>query len=195
MTLPKRDLGQLAQLFYARGLVLVLLASVAVRWPETTLLPALGVGTVVLTALGVFELGMATGSSASKRLKRLLLTHALLSIGFAALGAVAWFASPATMVAWSATWLLLQATLAVAAAGEMPHIRYARGSLLVLSAIDLAAAFVTATYALGALLPLLYAGTLYVWAYGAAQITGGLWLRRHARELMGVASGPPPVRA
>lgn len=183
MTRDERDLGQLAQLSYVRGLTLVLLASVAVRWPDRTLLPALAIGAVVLTALGIFELVTVAGSATPARMKRLLLAQALLSIGFAALGVVAWLASVATMVALSAAWLLAQATLAVAAAGEMPHIRYARGSLLVLAAFDLIAAFVTATYALGTLLPLLYVGTLYVWASGAGQIAVGLWVRRHVHEL------------
>ena len=183
--IPPHDLSRASLILFVRGFLLVMLASVAIRWPEETLLNAVVVGGVVLAAIGVIEIPFALLSHVRRSTRALLLAHAILSIAFGAVGAAAHAASVEMTVATSAIWLLLQALFALALLHVTPRAGSARFTVFGWLAANVVAAMLLMTYARATITPLLYYGALYAWGYGALQVSVALWIRRH-RQLVAV---------
>jgi hypothetical protein len=179
--IPLRELSRAAAVLFVRGFLLVMLASVAVRWPEETLITAVGTAGLVLAALGLIEIPVAIVSHVRGSTRTLMLAHAILSIAFGAVGTAASVASVEMTVAASTIWLLLQAVFALGLLHVTPQPGLSRLPVFGWVAVNVVLAMLVMTYRRNSIAPLLYAGTLYAWAYGAVQIGVALWIRRHVR--------------
>ena len=183
MTGQTPDLSRASVVLFFRGFLLLMLASIAVRWPEETLVNAVVTAGGVVSLLGVLEIVVALLTHARRATRSLIVGHALLSIAFGAVAVAASVASVRMTVAAATVWLLLHAAFALALMHATPPVGVARFAVFGWVGANLVGAMLVMTYSRPTVVPLLYYGALYAWAYGFVQISVAMWLRRHVRQL------------
>lgn len=189
-SVPSTELSHASLVLFVRGFAVLLLASIAVRWPEETLLGAMVTASSVVAVLGVFELAFAVVSNATRGTRSMMILHALLSISFGAVTASALYDDVETTVSLAASWLLLHAVVTLAMLTITPAIGRVRAAIAFWAALNLTASFIVAVYSRADVLPLLYLGAVYAWLYGVVQIAVALWIRHHLRQLVRLGVAP-----
>jgi uncharacterized membrane protein HdeD (DUF308 family) len=180
MTQPSVELSRTSFVLYVRGLSLIALAAVGVRWPEQTALLAMVAAGAVAGTIGIFEVAAALASSEQLSSRMFSLGHGLVFIGF---GVVTAFIPVATVpnVLWLASaWLMLSAIYTVLLAARLSYLPRVPEALLLWGAITLGCmlviAFLPASFTI---LGLCYWGALYVAALGFIELGAARWINRH----------------
>ena len=163
-----------------RGLVMLVLGGVAVRWPESTIVPALLAGTAVLAASGVYEVTVALARRhRSPRWPVWLfdglacVAFALVTLGFPAL-------TMETAMRLIAAWFILYAAFCASLSVLLWPRRSAGVSLAIWSAMNLALGILALVMFKPGFTLVLYAGAAYAATFGAAQLIAGVWLRENS---------------
>jgi uncharacterized membrane protein HdeD (DUF308 family) len=175
------ELSRASLLLFLRGFLLVLFASVAIRWPEETLVTALTTAGVVVATLGVIEIGLAMVTATRRANRALMVAHAILSLGFGAVALSVGVYAVSTTIYLTLAWLLLQAAFALLLLHITPQVGPAKLAVFGWVSTNVVSAMLLMANVHASLTELLYFAALYAWAYGVAQISVALWIRRHLR--------------
>ena len=169
---------RLGGILLARGVPLLVLAAIAIRWPDETLGPAMTVAGGLAIALGILELVSAWSAHALPSIRWFLVGHAALSIAFGVLT----LATPAgafyVALGLAVVWLLGYATFLILLAARLWYFSRMRDALLGWAAVNTGVIIASVAATPPTMAMLEYAGALYTAAYGFVLIVAGEWARR-----------------
>lgn len=183
MPQPSVEMSRLSFVLSLRGVFLILLSAVAIRWPEPTLLIAMVLAGGVVGSLGIFEVAAASVSEALPSTRVFLLGHGLVSVAFGVLTATIPVVSMPAATALSLLWLLLYLTYTLLLTARLWYRHRVREALLLWSAITATCAVALAFFSLPTVNALLYAGALYSGILGVAQLVAAAWIHRGNQDL------------
>lgn len=169
---------RLSGVLMARGVPFVLLAAVAIRWPDETLRPAMMVAAGVAVALGVLEMTFAWGARVLPSVRWFLVGHAAVSVAFGVLTFVLPSATLYAGLGLAMLWLMAHATFAILLAARLWYFARMRNALLLWAAVNTAVIMACVTVTPPNTATLEYLGALYTATYGVALIVAGEWIRR-----------------
>lgn len=183
---------RLSGVLMARGVPFVLLAALAIRWPDETLRPAMMVTAGVAVALGVLEMTFAWSTHMVASVRWFLIGHAALSAGF---GLLTFLLPSATLyvgLALAMLWLLAHTTFAILLAARLWYFARMRNALLLWAAVNTAVIMGCVTLTPTSMAALEYVGALYTAMYGVVLIVAGEWARRGWMAVEGVVRRQTP---
>lgn len=169
---------RLSGVLMARGVPFILLAAIAIRWPELMLRPSMMVAAGIAIALSLLELTFAWGSRTVASVRWFLAGHAVLSVAF---GVLTFLLPSVTLfvgLALGMLWLLAHTTFAILLAARLWYFRRMRDALLLWAAVNTAVITGCATFMPPDVASLEYVGALYTAAYGFVLVVAGEWTRR-----------------
>lgn len=169
---------RLSGVLLARGVPFVILAAIAIRWPDETVRPAMAVAAGIAVALGLLELTFAWGSRLVASVRWFLLGHAALAVGFGLLTFLLPSATVFVGLALAMLWLLAHTTFAILLAARLWYFRRMRDALLLWAAVNTAVITGCVTFTPPNVPTLEYVGALYTAMYGLVLIVAGEWTRR-----------------
>ena len=174
----ERDFDRLATVLLIRGLVLLGLAAIALRWPDPLLVGTMRLMGAMALVLGIVELGMALAARALPSTRWFRIGHALTSIGFGALAPVVILVPLGQALGLTMLWLSLYAAYLVLLAARLWFFRRMRDALILWASVHVITVILCATTAPATIETLLLVGALYTTAMGAVTILAGRWMRR-----------------
>jgi uncharacterized membrane protein HdeD (DUF308 family) len=178
MSEPSVELSRLSFVLFLRGMFLILLSAVAIRWPAPALLIAMVAAGGVVGSLGIFEVAAASVSEALSSTRVFLLGHGLVSVAFGVLTATIPVVSVPAATTLSLVWLLLYLTYTLLLTARLWYRHRVREALLLWSAITATCAATIAFFSPPTVNALLYAGALYAGILGIAQLVAAAWIHR-----------------
>jgi uncharacterized membrane protein HdeD (DUF308 family) len=173
------ELSRTSAVLQLRGLFLIVLGGVALRWPEQMLVLAIVAAGGIAGSLGIFEIATAVASKSLPSSRMFYLGHGLVFAGFGILTASAPVASVRVATTLTIAWLLLYVVYIMLLAGRLWYLQPAREALILWAVINFGSAIAAARFPAHSTLGLLYWGALYVAVLGFAQIVAGAWISRH----------------
>jgi hypothetical protein len=188
MSEPSVEMSRLSFVLFLRGMFLILLSAVAIRWPEPTLLIAMVAAGGVVGSLGVFEVAAASVSETLPSTRVFLLGHGLVSVAFGVLTATIPVVSVPAATTLSLVWLLLYLTYTLLLTARLWYRHRVREALLLWSVITATCAVAIAFFSPPTANALLYAGALYSGMLGVAQLVAAAWIHRGNQALTDRAS-------
>src|SRR5688572_20416649 len=177
----ERDRDRLATALLIRGLVLLGLAAIALRWPDPLLVGTMRLMGAMALVLGIVELGMALAARALPSTRWFRIGHALASIGFGALAGVVPLVPLVPLdqaLTLTMLWLSLYAAFLFLLAARLWFFRRMRDALILWASVNVIAVILCANTAPATIETLLLVGALYTTAMGAVTIVAGRWMRR-----------------
>jgi Uncharacterized conserved protein len=189
-----KELDRLSNSLVWRGLAMFVLGIAAIVRPEEVLIVAmLGVAAIAI-AFGLYEVSIAFALRRRTSRWRLVLAHGALLIAFGGLSIGEPGISLRVALAVIASWFVLYAFTAGAAAILLWQNRAVRWTLIAWGVFDVALAILALAYPASTIFTLLFFGAVYAAMFGAWQVVAGIWFRRALRThpaslLTGALSG------
>jgi len=160
-----------------RGTLLIPLAALAVRWPDSFLLLGLVAAGAMAGSLGIFEIAAGSASDEAAQTKVFLLGHGFVQVLFGVLTACLPVVSFVAARTLTALWLVVYTSfLLLVAARVWFASAHARNALLGWSAANFAFALGVLLLPIPTLEALLYDAVTYVFVLGIVQVVGGRWI-------------------
>ncbi len=175
-----RETANFAMSLLARGILLVILGSIAISWPDAALVGAMFTAAALLAVFGLVEMVIALRARRSTPGWMVPMANGAACVGFAMLTVVLPGVPLALTLALVAAWLLLYAGLTLALALALWPMRRTRLTLLAWTTLNVALAIVALTFREATIFTLLYVGAGYALAFGALLVASGIWVRRIA---------------
>ena len=175
---PRREVQAVADSLIVSGTIFLVAGSIAVVWPEPTLIPALiGVG-LTSAAAGVYQLSCGFSVRRTERGWFLIVMHGVLLILFGLLteGVTALSFMPAMVIV--AGWMFFYAVHSWAVALFVAKRRLTRHAATLWGGVHVLGALLLAVFSVGTMLGVLFLGAIYAAALGVWMTVGGYWIRR-----------------
>lgn len=178
MTDSRVEMTGFADSLAISGTLFLVGGSVAVIWPEPTLVPALLCVGLISTAAGFYQLSCGFAVRKTERTWSLMIAHGLLLLLFGLLteGVTALHFIPALAVVTG--WMLLYAIYSWAVALFVAQRRLTRNAATLWGAIHVFGALLVVIFSFGTMIGLLFLGAVYAATLGAWMILSGSWIRK-----------------
>lgn len=172
------ELSRLAFVLFVRGVFLIVLGGVAIRWPEQTLLLSMIAAGGIVGSLGIFELAAGAISRALPSTKLFLIGHGVISIAYGALTASIPVALPSLATGMATVFSVIYGVFSLVLAARLQFVPRAREAVAGWAILNFGAAAILAAGTFPTTNALLYAGALYGAILGLFQLFAALWIRR-----------------
>lgn len=169
---------RLSTVLLVRGFALLAFAAIAVRWPEQSLLDAVRYAGGIAVFLGVVELGMSLAGHALLSVRAFRVGHALTSVTFGAVAAMARDLPVDQALIVATVWLGGYTALLLLLSARLWYFRRMHNGLLLWSAVNVAAIAGCVNLQGETRVSLLLGGALYTAALGVVTIVAARWMRR-----------------
>jgi hypothetical protein len=168
---------RISGLLLVRGITLILLAAIALRWPEFGLVGAMTAAGAFAGLTGLYELGASIASHERPSTRYFVTGHAAAIVGFGAVTLALSLASLRFAFIVTVLWLLANATFALLLAARTWWYRSVRLVLIAWSAVSVSAALALTFATTVKATSLLYALALYAALWGLLQIAASRWIQ------------------
>ena len=189
-----QELSRLAFALFVRGVLLVVLGALAIRWPNHSLLFGMIVAGGVIGSIGIFEVATAAVSRALPSTRLFYIGHGLVSIGLGAITATIPVAQLGTAVVMCIVFVLAYGMFSLVLAARLQFVRRARDATLVWALFNVACALLLSLSRITDVTDLMYGGALYGALLGLLQLVAAVWIHR-GQQLMDRIEASVPFAA